>query len=366
MTQVVTTAEIAALLRMAGVAPAQTSPLSGLQPGTPDKATIASLAAKGAYSPGGVLDPEWHAMMLTLADPLMQASVHVEGVGGGQYYGGAGGVSGFAQLGDGQFRVIGGWSVDAIVEELDAVLRFRAVPDGPPLRQDLSVGELTVVAALADAHREEQLRACIERRAARSGAVTRELAAEQLEAGTSRADHRWLISILSQFAAPGNGPDAEHLDAGAASLVARRLAGATDGALALNADLQLFCSGFATVTPFLGLAVHEPWADPEVKLFTRGVQNFWGIEYLNRPASSKVRLSRLGGRAMESLMRQHLAALGAHTGAPASPIAPVATVAPVTPVVVPAPASPATCSKCGRVAKVGARFCAGCGSALAS
>lgn len=356
MTHLVTAAEITALLRMAGVTPAQTSPLAGLQPGTPDRTTVASLAAKGACSTTGVIAPDWQAMVMTLADPLVQASLHIEGVGGGQYYGGTGGISGFSQAGDEQFRVIGDWSVEAILEEIDALLPWRAVPDGPPLRQDLSVDELTVVAALADAHREEQLQACIDRRPARSGAVTRELAVQQVAAGTSSADHRWLISILSQFAAPGNGPDAEQLNAGAASLVARKLASANEGALALNPDLQTFCSGFANVTPFLALAVHEPWADPEVKLFTRGVQNFWSIEYLSRPASSRVRVSRLGGRAMEALLRQHLSPLGTHTATLAPPIAQN---------VSPAPAAPATCSTCGRVAKPGARFCAGCGSALA-
>ncbi len=299
--------------------------------------------------------PEWQAMMMTLADPLIQATLHIEGVGGGQYFGGTGGVSGLTQVGDGQYRLLGVWSVDAILAEIDALLPWRAVPDAQPLRQDFSVDELTVLAALADAHREELLKACIERRPAESGAVARELAAHQVAAGTSRPDHRWLISILAQFAVPSNTPQGAQLDRGAASLIARNLAATGERALSLSPGLQTYCDGFSNVTPFLALAVNAPWADPEVTLFTRGVQHFWSIEYLSG-ASSRVRVSRLGGRAMEALLRQHLSPLGAQPAAPAPtpmPSVPIAT-----------PALPATCPKCGRGAKPGARFCPGCGTSL--
>ena len=360
MTQDVTAAELSALLRMAGLVPAQTSPLAGLPPGAPDRNTLASLASKGACSTAGEIGPEWQSMVMTLADPLIQATLHIEGVGGGQYFGGTGGVSGFTQVGDGQYRVIGGWSVEAILAELDALLPWRVIPDAPPLRQDFSVDELTVLAALADAHRAELLQACIERRPAGSGAVTRELAEQHVAAGTLRPDLRWLVSILDQFAIPAYAPNGAQLDPGAASLVARKLATTGEDALALGPDLQTFCNGFANVTPFLALAVHAPWADREVALFTRGVTHFWAIEYLSSP---HVRVSRVGGRAMEALLRQHLSPLAASVDVrPPVPV-PARPTPPVRPA---APSSPSTYPKCGRAAKPGARFCPGCGSSLAS
>lgn len=387
MTEVLTPVEIGALLRIAKVAPAQTSPLARLQSAAADRGTVVALAAKGACSADGAIAPEWQAMLATLADPLIQATLHIEGVGGGQYFAGTGGISGLAQTPDGNYQLFGGWSVDAIVVEIDDLMPWRSVPDAPPLRQDFSLEEFTVLAALADAHREELLQACIDRRPAGRGAVTRDLAAHHVSAGTSRIDLRWLVSILAQFAAPQQVPNADHLDRGAQALIARNLARTGDGALALSPDLQTFCDGFANITPFLALAVHAPWADREVALFTRGLQHFWGIEYLSGQAVPRVRVSRMGGRAMEASLRQFLAPLAAHA-TPAPAAAPAATRAsvpqarvehaatpaprPTVPAVptaaAPAPPAPAPvkCPKCGKVAKPGARFCAACGTSFAA
>ena len=358
----VTEAEMAALVRIAG-APTPTSPLAGLPPSKPDRTVMASLGAKGLVSSSGALAPECQDVMTTLIDPLIKASLYIEGVGGGNYFGGTGGISGIVQVDEAQYRLTGGFTVDAILADLDSLLAWRTVPDAPPLRLDLSAAELTVMAALADAHREEQLLACIERRPAVAGAVTRDVAQKQIALGTSRADHRWLVSILSRFGPPASAPRADHLDSGAASLIARNLARTGDEALEIGPDLQVFISGFSSVTPFLGFAVHAPWEEQEIKLFTRGVGHFWSIEYLS--AASRIRVARLGGRARETLLRQHLAPLDAHAAtsartAVAAPPAPAPAPAPKR--VAAAPVEATACARCGRAMKPGLRFCTACGT----
>lgn len=379
---VVAEAELAALLRAAGVTPAQTSPLAGLQPTAADRSIVASLVSKGAVSPAGAIAPEWRALLATLADPMVQASLHIEGTGTGQYFGGAGGIAGLMRR-DGQYGVDAGLSVDAMLDDANFVLSWRTVPDAPALRVDLTIEELTVLAALADAHREEELLACIERRPAQSGAVTRDVAERHVIVGTEREDFRWLVSVLTQFSASGCEPKPEHLDPGALSLISRKLAEAGDGALTVVKELRAFCTGFAGVGPFMALAVHAPWEDPNVKLFARGVEHFWSIEYGAGP-SARVRVSRLGARAMETMLRQYLSPFAQYASAPArEPEPPAAVRAPARPPVpeepdlplaapqarapVAAPAaapSSRVCPKCGRANKPTVRFCTGCGTSL--
>jgi hypothetical protein len=273
-------------------------------------------------------------------------------------------------------------SIDDIIGEVEAALPFRSVPDAPPLRMDLSPAELTVLAALADAHREEALQACIDRRPARRGAVTREYAERHIATGMARADHRWMVSILARFAPGPLSPDPSFLDTGARSLITRNLARAGNGAMELSPELQVFCDGLANISSFAALAVHPPWAEPAVKLFSRGTQYFWGIEF-SEDTVGRARVSRLGSRAMEALLRQHLTPLGAH--APPMPVQmqlpqvppPVPVHAPQAPppareqppppapksVPAAAPPQPAVkqCGKCDRVLRPGQSFCPSCG-----
>lgn len=386
----VTQTELAALLRAAGVAPAQTSPLAGLQPASADHNIVASLASKGAVSPAGAITREWQALLTTLADPMIQANLHVEGAGTVQYFGGSGGIVGLMRR-EADLGIDAGLSVEAILGDANFVLPWRAIADAPALRVDLTVEELTVLAALVDAHREEELLACIQRREAQSGAVSADAAGRLVAAGVERIDYRWLVSILAQFAPTGCEPKPEHLDPGGTSLMSRKLAEPGEDALAAVRDLRTFCLGLAGTGPFMAISVHAPWDNADAKVFVRGVEHFWSIEYGAGP-SARVRVSRLGARAMETMLGQYLAPFAQYSAAPPAPAR-----EPEPPVVVrpparqpvqeepelarvtpqpratatapePAPAkatSPRVCPKCSRANKPAARFCTGCGTALA-
>jgi hypothetical protein len=401
---VVTQSELAALMGAARVAPAQTSPLAELQPAKADRSVVQSLASKGAVSSGGAIAREWQALMATLADPMIQANLHVEGAGAVQYFGGAGGIVGFMRR-EAEFGIDAGLSVDAILGDANFVLSWRAIPDAPALRVDLTVEELTVLAALADAHREEELLACIERRDPRVGAVTADGAGRVVAAGIERVDYRWVVSILAKFSAPGCEPKPEHLDPGGVSLISRKLAEPGEDALAPVKDLRTVCQGLAGAGPFMAMSVHAPWDNGDAKVFVRGVEHFWSIEYGASP-SARVRVSRLGARAMDTVLRQYLQPFAQYSAAPPAPepeperpvvvrarppvkeeeepelprvaappraAAPAAAPPPRATATAPAPpppkaaaaSEPRVCPKCSRANKPAARFCTKCGTPLA-
>jgi len=122
----------------------------------------------------------------------------------------------------------------------------------------LTIDEFAVLAALADAYREEQLRAFLERRPAAVLRFTREAAERQLIAGQANPDLRWVVAILSRFAPQGWSPGPDALDSGAAALVARRWAKPVDGTIEIGAEITAFCTALTNTQPVMSLAVARP------------------------------------------------------------------------------------------------------------
>jgi hypothetical protein len=395
MQQTFTLPEMQTALRMAGIAPASTSPLAGVVPAPEfDYRVVESLRNKGGCDGSGGLSPEWRNALATLANPNRQATIHIEGGGTARYFGGAGGVAALVPVEGGQQRVLSGLSIGAILTEIDELLGWRAAPDGPPLGVDFSIEELTTVAALADACREEQLRAVIERRPPGPNRVSRSDAERQVAMGQTKPDPHWLVSILSRFAPLGCAPTPAALDAGASALLGRGWARAADGCLELGPELATLCLGFAGVVPFLAIGAGAPWAEPAVVIFTRGLQSFWGIEFRTGVGGNRVIVSRVGARAMEEILRRHLAVLAPLAAEPprewpvSVPVNPTARPHSPEPVSPPLPKpsnppeaglsasgqprpvatgptpptqSPNRCRTCGKPLKPGLKFCMGCG-----
>lgn len=337
MTVNLTAAEIQTALRLFSLAPAGTSPLAGVRPAAEvEPMVLESLRQKGAVAAAG-LTPEWRRTIAVLADPAQQATIHVHPAGTARYYSGPGEIAAAVPLESGGFRILSALSLDAILNEIDDLLGWRTVPDLPPLRAAFSIAELTALAALADACREEQLRAVLERRRPNVAAFSREAAEKQIAAIDNGFDSRWLAPVLQRFAATGCAASMAALDAGASALIARGWAKPADGSLELGPELQTLCAGFGNVSPFLVVGVGAPWAEPETVLVTRGLQSFWAIEFLAGAAPSAV-ISRIGARAMNDLLRGRLAPLA--IAAPKSPEAPPARSAPAPETVRPAPPPP--------------------------
>ena len=371
MKQNFTLAEMQMALRIAGITPAPASPLAGVQPALQSNhGLVESLRQKAICDGPKNLKPEWLGTLATLANPGQQAMVHVEGGGSGRYYSGAHGVAAMVPAEDGQQRILGGLSVDSILAEIDVLLQWRAVQDVPPLRADLAIAELTTVAAIADACREEQLRAAIERRPAIAGRVTRGDAERQVAAGQSTYDPRWLVSVLHRFAPQGCGPVAAALDEGASALVRRGWAKPGDNSLEFGPEIQALCDAFANVIPFLAIGVGAPWAEPAVMIFTRGWRHFCGIEFLPGAGDRRATLSHVGGKGMEEALRRHLAAFappsvaragGQFSAGAAGPLPPK-------PAAHGRPAKAAApgnfCRSCGQQLKPGKKFCTACGAAI--
>ena len=374
--------EITAALRMGRLAPVSTSPLAGLA-GDQNitSATTQALAARG-ISNGSALLPEWRRAFSTLADPQQQATAYIERAGAAQYFGGVGGVASIVPLPDGQHRVLGALTIDVVLAEMNDLIAWRVVPDGPPTRFDLSIDEWTAVTAIVDATREEQLRAVMERREPNVQSVTHDAAARQIVSGLEKPDRHWLISVLAHFSPPNCVPNTAALDRGATALIRRGWAKTGKGSLELRDELQAVCLGFANLAPFLSLSVGAPWAEPKQSLFIHGVTGIWSIEF--RPDADggpHVSVARLGARATDDVLRKHLGALWSVAVDPparptpvAAPPAPapvkqVAAAAPraAAPVAAPQPSQPRPsvetrpCPNCGAALRGDAKFCIKCG-----
>lgn len=364
MNQNFTLPEIQAALRVAGITPTSASPLADVQPAMDlDRTVMESLRQKGVCGGSQSLSPEWQRTLETLADPSLQATLHVEGIGTASYFGGVGGIAAMVPIEDDQQKILGQLSTDTILMEIDVLMGWIAVPDGPPFQVELSIEELTTVASLADARREEHLRAVIERRKPFPGRISRSDAERQVTLGQHNPDSRWLISILDRFAPQDCRPNAAALEPGTSTLLGRELAKVADGWLELSPDLEILCDGFANVVPFLAIGVGAPSDEQSVALFTRGWQNFWGIEFDSSEGQNSAVVSRLGARAMEEKLRRHLAAF---TPPPAQ---------------TPGDRAPAAeagsgwksseqptdsdradvCPRCGALRKPDKKFCVGCG-----
>ena len=388
MKQNFTLDELQAALRIARLMPASTSPLAGLNAGAQVSAAVAqTLRSKGVLN-GTALAPEWQRALATLADPQQQASAYVERVGGGRYFGGIGGVATIVPLPGGEQSVIGGMTREGVLGELNALLDWRSVPDGPPLRTEISAEELTAIAAIADACREEQLRAVIERRQPVVGRVSFSDLEGQVAMSTQKRDPHWLLSILADWAPPSCSFDMATLKQGNAALLNRGWVIAREGTLQLGAQLEVMCAAFGTVTPFLALAVGAPWLDPEIAIFTRGVPGYWSIEFRNEETPSRrVSIARLGARAMDEVLGRRFGALWSSSVAEPARAAAVAppppqtriqpTAPPVTqPAPTPRPPAPSqaskpvatngnACASCGKPLKPGSKFCTSCGKPVA-
>jgi hypothetical protein len=368
-------------MRVGRVSLTPTSPLASLPSASAESenAITDALQTKGVWTGSGSLTTEWQRALATLADPNAQATVYIEGAGTARYYGGAGGIATVVPVEANQCRVLLALSIDDILTEINDLVGWRSVDDTPAFRVELSIEELTTVAALADAHREENLRACIERRAANTNRVSRTDAERQVTTGQTKPDPRWLISILNACAPSGCGPSTAALDPGAAALVARRWAKPGDGGLDIGPELELLCAGFSNVIPFMKVAVGAPWSDPVIQVFTRGPQNWWAVEYhVDAGIKPSANIARVGNRAMEESLRRHLARLAPTAAAPARDWAvPAATTVQIPPAVTaPPPVAPAQakpqvkapqpqpriCVSCGATIRTGKQFCTKCGT----
>jgi hypothetical protein len=365
-----TAEELRTLLLLARAWPTPASPLAGIRPaGEINPVTFHALRAKGVCDFSGVISGEWRFLLATALDPSCRITINLEGAL--QFLVGTGGsVATLTPQANGTMRLSGMLLTSAILRMLDARLglgTLSADHQVAPLA-DLTIEEMTTFAALADANREEQLRALAERRPAITGHASRAGTMHQLTQGLSNRSQEWLVAILAKCAPPFYAPSEEHLDKGAGSLVARGWARPGTDSLEFGPQLESLCDVFSSLSPFLAITIGAPEAQAGTAIFIRGSHHCTGIGFRGDGAGRRwVSLRRLGAPAMSEALSLLLSPLDAPaTVAPPpvlSPVSrPVSSAQPAAPPLLPPQPQPVACRKCGAPLAPNKPFCTKCGA----
>jgi hypothetical protein len=386
-------------LRIARLAPASSSPFVDLPPPAAiEESILGSLHAKHVVNGHGHVTDGCRAALTTLASPTHRASLFMGATDRWfriDYYAGPGGLAGHASVAQ-THQLTFPCTIATPETALATWLQWRAVPAIEPFAVDLGLAELSVIAAIADAWREEALHAVIDRRAADLSGFTREHLAYEL-AMADHGDARWFAGLLAMQAPPGFAPSADHLNAGAHALADRGWLCFDNDRVAPEPPLVRICSGLANLSPYVRVHVEGAGSAPHTVLVATGVQSYWAVKFASVQGQRVARLEALGGPGVGALLREHLhrlpAPASAHPranewAAPASPppsarrsapAAPPATAAtPATPrprqVSPPQPtqtsppprsaSAPSQCPKCGTSRRPGAKFCGKCGERM--
>lgn len=375
-THTLSTAELQAALRIAGIPPSRNSPLAELPPpAVVAPAVVSSLRALGVMSAGSAVAPQWIEVLSAIANPAhnvflcLGSSTSWNAIG---YFAGASGMAGYSTS-DGNHHITFPCSADSVLRSLSDWFAPASVPALPPFQTDLQPEELTAVAALVDAYREENLRALLERRPPNASRFSREQLVYQLQAAAS-GDPRWFASLLAKHAPAPFAPYADGLDAGIRALAARRWVRFEDSQAVLEPPLITVSVGLGILNPYAVIGTGPVGEPASVALATCSLQGFWALSFVAGAVESYARLEGLGGPGLSAWLESKLEALPqpapqASWNDPIPAAALAATAAPVRqaarlpiPVPVPIPAAEPNCGRCGKPKQPGRPFCTGCGA----
>jgi hypothetical protein len=374
---------IQAALRLAGLPPARSSPFADLSPPTGiDQGVLSTLRGKNVVNGQGEVTDAWREVLATLASPGYRVWLYLGSADRWEaidYYSRAGDLIGYASTGT-EHLVTFPCSIDTLSEGLGRWLGWHEMPDGPQFEADLDAQELVALASVVDAHREESVRAFLDRRQPDVSRFTHDQLVYELETGAHTGDPRWLVGILQRHAPTSFQPSASSLDGGAAALAARGWLTLDGTDAVVSRDLAAIAAAMGVVNPYAVLSVAPMDADGSLMLTMRAMQSFWTVDFFaDQNQQAWVRLQGLGGAELRSHVREALAILPKPAPDPAAWTAPLEMPVPVPPVTAHAPPvhAPAaresrptlsttsrerTCTKCGKPLLPGRKFCTGCGT----
>ncbi len=342
--------EMAAALDAASLNVSPGSPLVGLagarRPAAPAPAAK-SLQAKGVLTGAGTLTRAWRAALQTLAAPARHIYLFLGSTNAAletSYYTGAGPAVSHAEAGGGH-RVAFPATRESALALCGRWMGWQALPASEPLSLDLGADELTALAALADAYREDQLRSFLQRQSPASGLYAPEALARLLRLGKERRDVRWLAGLLAVHAPGAFAPDPARLDRGLQALVGRGWLRRRGKDVGLRPPLDRACFGLSNLMPYLVLGSGPAAGQGSFLLAFLGLGTFWAVRFdaaAGKPPRAQV--NGLGGALLEAEVENVLASTLASSPAP--------------------PVRPEACPKCGTVPGAQARFCRKCGTPL--
>lgn len=359
-------AELSFLLRLSGKTPGWASPLAPFASAPGEASVGAALASRGVLDTSGRLAGPWPDVVATLAAPAYAISLSVhdwEFRHAVEYRVGPVGMVACAPADDGLVVTFPVTTSD-ILRACGQIFQWAAMPDFANAQLDLSPLELTGVAALADAVRQEALQAFLERRPVQPSTFEVPGIYQLLQFGTDLPDARWLVSLLQGFAPEECRPHRDQALPALQALAARGLLELQGDTVRLAPALVEICWGLGTAVPNAAVAAGAEAGPVSVSLLVRGSGQFWAIEFFARPdGASWARLHALGGpdfqRYVEGIAQGWAQGPGVSPPAPdpfwQGVARPQATVAPPEAVGV-------HCSACGSVLAPGARFCRKCGA----
>jgi hypothetical protein len=371
-TTVLTMPEVQTVLRLAALPPAAASPFAGLSPPAAIAPPIsASLAAKGVLQSNGAPSPAWVGALRTLASPTHRITFFLgssERWFDASYYSSGNGLVGFTQNKE-ECGITFPCEPSDVEVLLADWLNWQAMREGGPFESTLQGPELTALATIVDAYREETLRAFIERRPAEPTRLSREQLVGQL-ATMDGADSRWLCAVLKRHAPEALQPNEGSLNAGARSLAERGLLRFDGEAICLEGNLYRVCASMANIVPYAYVASQRAGGGGSSAIYLTGIKCYWVLEFPTGPEGQPLcRLTGMGGEGVAAHVRGQLDGLPAGRPAPApgwsAPAPPAAAPVPRTPA---PPVTKATepisrlCGKCGKPLKPGKKFCGSCGA----
>ena len=343
-----TSDEVRAALRAAGLQAESGSPLAGLSAtADADEQTLARLIEKGVVDGSGSPTKGWRDALETLAAPAQWVHLTVgdaDDVQTVRYYVGRAGIVAHV-INDDVHEIAFPAVVDESVEQAGDWLGWKHFLHAEPFSVDLSVAELAALGAATDAMREDQMRAALERR--RSGQSHRFSTASlgaAIDMGLAAKGGRWLTEILTTHAPLQFGVNRDRLQTGLASVSERGWVTLSDNDVSLNPPLVGVCLELGSSTPFLVVGIGSSAQPATYVMAVRGVTGFWTFRF-GVPTGDKVRFSRLGGSMLEGLVYHQLSSV-LRTHRPSAEVEP-----------------PQSCASCNNPLRPNARFCPRCGTA---
>jgi hypothetical protein len=353
-----TGAELRAAMRLAGFDAGPGSPVAG--PGGPafaaGSAAASSLRRQGIVTPAGDIPAHWRDALRVLAIPARSMSLYL-GAGNEfirtQFFShGARIVSCTEQ--ESRFRVAFPIIAGELADTITDWLRCQELPAIPPFREELRSEELTALAAVVDAYREEGMRALLERREPRFNVFQREQLVYELQLGPRHPDPRWLAGLLHRHAPPAFRPDIAQLDRGAMLLTEKGWLKSQNGAIGFQPGLEQICKGLGSLSPYALLEILEESGRRELELFTRGLGSLWLFVFASD--TSLVLLEAMGGSLAMDYVGAQVRRLTAAMAVPPETQPSQAASSPQL--------TGQFCAKCGKELKPGRVFCTGCGTRI--
>ena len=343
--------EISAASKLAELQVVSESPLAALS-STKEAATdsmLPRLLEKGVVDSSGYLNQGWHDALTIMAAPSHRVHLtagDADEVQTVSYYFGTAGTVAHITAGE-HHEIAFPVTIDDSLEEAGKWMGWRLFPLAESFNVDLSCEELTVIAAATDALREDQMRAALERRRPDpSHRIMMPRLNSAIETGSQQEDGRWMTAILH-----ARGPElfAARIDrvaAGVAALSSRSWLTLQDDEVSLVSPLTEVCLELGGSTPYLVVGIGSGSKPGSYILAIRGLTGFWTFRF-GVPVPDQTRVSRLGGKMLEELVRSHLAAVLAQHQASAQP-----SIQP----------GPKLCASCHNPLRPNARFCTRCGT----